>query len=224
MKRTLVALGGLVLVSVLTIGVALGAAGAQTQSGEGGALGNLTQANGTVSEANLSADVTVRSLGENVTRNVVQGVNASEPTVFVGPNVATGPNGSIDPNVTATNESVRINVTQEYVLGGEVSGFTGDAPASISAARNPSLNLTAGDLYAITWVNVDGREHNVVVTYRNGTIFAETNVVAETGAAQTLVFRVPEDPGTYYCIVHPIAMRGNITAAQPGATTTNASG
>lgn len=164
------------------------------------------QTNETVSAENLTdgGNVTIVNLGENVTINETQNVSPQEPVVFVGPNATSGD------NVTTTANGTQFNVSQQYYLGGVVPGWQGIAPESIDEAVNPTLNLTGGQLYAITWVNVDGAPHNVVIENAQGNDIAATPIVSEEGATQTLIFRAPNEDGEYYCEVHPQSMRGDL--------------
>lgn len=195
---------------LITVGAAagIGTAGAHASDDASFAVQEETdeqERNETVRAENLTdgGNATVVNLGENVTLDAVQDVSPQEPVVFVGPNATSGD------NVTTADDGVRFNVSQEYVLGGEVAGWQGVAPESVEGTTNPTLNLTAGQLYAVTWVNLGGQPHNVVIEDQEGEVLARTDVVSGEGAAQTLVFRAPEGDGTYYCEVHPRSMRGN---------------
>ena len=174
--------------------------------------------NATVPAENVTdgGNLTVVNQGENVSLDDVEQVSVQDPTVYVGPNVTVGPNNT------------SVNVSQTFVLGGETSGWQGLAPASIDGTVNPTLNMTAGQVYDVTWVNFDGAPHNVVIADQQGNVVAETPVISGEGAAQSLLFEAPPDAGTYYCVVHPSSMRGqivlemNVTAN--GTTSTNATG
>lgn len=208
MNHVIQRVAGLILVLVITVGTAVGVGvvDVNQRSDETTlAIQNATDANETISEENITGNVTIVNVGENVSVDAFENVTIEEPTVFIGPSVSEGP------NVTTGPEGMQINVTQEYVLGGRVSGWQGAAPDSIDGTVNPTLNLSAGQLYAITWVNLDGVPHNVAITNADGETVAATKIIAGQGTSQTLVFRVPDDPGTYYCEVHPNSMRGNIT-------------
>lgn len=205
----------LVMVLVLVTAGMAGAVAATTGAGTNAAQdGTDGEQNGTVSEENFTdgGNVTVVNTGENVTLDPVEGVTPQEPTVFLGPNATSGPNVTTGPNGT------RVNVSQTYVLGGKVAGWQGVAPDSINGTVNPTLNLSAGQMYAITWINIDAAPHNVAITNQQDETVASTEIVSEEGAAQTLVFRVPDEPGTYYCEVHPNSMRGEITVTMNATT------
>ncbi len=49
---------------------------------------------------------------------------------------------------------------QEYRLGGRVAGWQGQRPEEIAGQTNPTLSLQAGQMYAMTWENLDGVPHN----------------------------------------------------------------
>lgn len=190
------------------------------QTSSNTAAGELTEVTNTVQQGNISGEVSVVSAGPNVSVSAVQGIESVEPATFVGPNVVTESNATAEPNITATENGVRIRVAQHYIVGGEVSGWQGAAPESIAGTRNPTLALEGGELYAITWANLDGVPHNIVITNESGGTVAETPTTSENGAAQTLVFRVPEMAGTYYCVVHPVGMRAELQTDQSGQNET----
>lgn len=202
---------------LVTAGMAAGIATADLQTGrtlDQATDGTLAVQNDTAGEnetvrgENLTdtGNVTIVNLGENVTLGAIEGVSPQEPTVFVGPNATTGPNVTTGPNGT------QLNVSQTFILGGLTAGWEGVAPESINGTVNPMLNLTAGQLYAITWVNVDGAPHNVVIENQQGNEVAGTEVASGQGTTQTLVFRASSE-GTYYCVVHPSSMRGDVQLA-----------
>jgi hypothetical protein len=115
-------------------------------------------------------NVMIDNLGEEVSIDAVEalGVTPEEPTVYVGPGAQDGP------NATSTADGLTVNVSQEYVFGGLTTAWQGAAPTAIDGTDNPALNLTAGNLYAFTWSNLDGIEHNVAILNSTGATVAET--------------------------------------------------
>lgn len=111
-----------------------------------------------------------------------------------------------------------------FQLGGEVAGWQGRSPSSIEGQTNPTLELEAGTKYKITWENLDGAPHNVVIEDANGNNLVRTKLISEQGATQSVTFTASEKMAEYYCEAHPQSMRGNVsisgTAANGTETTT----
>jgi uncharacterized cupredoxin-like copper-binding protein len=108
---------------------------------------------------------------------------------------------------TETNNS---EVAQTFIFDGETSGWIAQSPSDIEGEENPTLELEAGKTYNFTWVNTDGRPHNVVITDGDGNNIVRTEVISGEGGTQSVEFTAPESGGTYYCEVHPGSMRGQI--------------
>ncbi len=58
--------------------------------------------------------------------------------------------------------------TQSFRFGGRVQAWQARAPQSISGQQNPTLQLQAGQLYEVTWENLDGQPHNFALQDSNG--------------------------------------------------------
>lgn len=106
----------------------------------------------------------------------------------------------------------------EITLDGQASGWVGRSPATISGVVNPSLGLTPGQTYRVTWTNRDGAAHNFVVADSGGTQVVRSDIVDEQGASQTVEFEVTSAMTEYFCEVHPSSMRGQIGASCEQAT------
>ncbi len=106
-----------------------------------------------------------------------------------------------------------------FELGGVTPGWEGRTPSSIEGETNPTLALEAGETYEITWENVDGQPHDIVILDANGEELVGTEIIEEQGATQTLEFEATEEMAEYYCSVHPSSMRGDVQigdAEDPG--------
>lgn len=103
---------------------------------------------------------------------------------------------------------------QTVRLGGETQGWVGQAPDAIADETNPTLELRAGTTYEITWENLDGAEHELIVTDENGEEVAASEESEEQGETVTMELDVEEGLAEYYCEYHPEAMRGQITVVQ----------
>lgn len=117
--------------------------------------------------------------------------------------------------VAITGTGVGITVAQDsprqIVLDGETPGWIGRAPSSIQGTTNPTLQLVAGQQYAIQWTNDDGEPHNVAIEDSDENNLVRSEIISEQGATQTVTFTASEEMNEYYCEVHPTTMRGSIS-------------
>jgi glucose/arabinose dehydrogenase len=106
--------------------------------------------------------------------------------------------------------------TESIELGGVTSGWVGRAPEEIAEEENPTLQLTEGQTYELTWENVDGLPHNVVIIDGDGNELERTEIVSGEGETQTLEFEASSEMAQYLCEVHPNTMRGSIEVGDGG--------
>jgi plastocyanin len=106
-------------------------------------------------------------------------------------------------------------------LGGEISGWQGQAPDGIAGTTNPTLDLDPGTTYRVVWENLDGRGHNFALLDGDGEVLQRTEVMNEQGATQTIEFTVSEAMAEYVCEPHISSMNGTI-AVGAGTTTATA--
>ena len=109
---------------------------------------------------------------------------------------------------------------EQIELGGETSGWIGRRPAEIEGKTNPTLPLTPGRTYELTWENVDGVPHNVAIYDENEAALVQTEILSEQGATQTVEFEATEAMTEYVCEVHPSTMRAPVDASEAGSTAT----
>ncbi|WP_458188568.1 plastocyanin/azurin family copper-binding protein [Haladaptatus sp. NG-WS-4] len=57
---------------------------------------------------------------------------------------------------------------QSFRFGGRVQAWEARAPQSISGQQNPPLELQTGQVYEVTWENLDGQPHNFQLQDENG--------------------------------------------------------
>jgi plastocyanin len=57
---------------------------------------------------------------------------------------------------------------ESFQFGGRVQGWQGRAPASIKGKKNPTLRLQTGQVYQVTWTNLDGQPHNFALRDSDG--------------------------------------------------------
>ncbi|MDL5363579.1 plastocyanin/azurin family copper-binding protein [Halalkalicoccus sp. NIPERK01] len=101
--------------------------------------------------------------------------------------------------------------TRTIRLGGATDGWQGQEPSDIADQTNPSLALQAGTTYELTWENLDGAEHELIIEDAEGTELEASDSSEEQGETVTLTFDAAEGMAAYYCEYHPEAMRGEIT-------------
>ncbi len=109
-----------------------------------------------------------------------------------------------------------------FQFGGQLSGWVGRAPEPIAGKTNPTIQVTAGKQYVISWENVDGEPHNVAIADGKGNVMKETGVVSQKGAVQTLEFTAKPKMATYFSQLNKETMRGKIVVKQPTTTATTA--
>jgi plastocyanin len=159
-------------------------------------------------------------------RNLQLLLNRSgEANVTAGNVTVTGnlPNATNEMNTTNETDVVRKNATEvtnvtTIKLGARISGWQGMSPEPINGTVNPTLNLTAGENYTVTWVNLDGAPHNFVLLNSRGGVVLRTQIMSDEGATQSVTFTVTEAMDTYLCEVHPSSMVGNVTALPENST------
>ena len=108
---------------------------------------------------------------------------------------------------------------QEIQLVGRVEGWEGVAPSDIEGQTNPTLTLTPGQDYTVTWENGDGARHNFAIRDANGDNIVSSEFMSEQGATQTVQFTASEEMAQYVCEVHPSSMVGEVQM-DTGTTTT----
>lgn len=95
-------------------------------------------------------------------------------------------------------------------LGAEKSGWIGKFPDEISGRTNPTLRLHPGSTYALTWQNLDGNYHKLVITDTDGNTLHDTGSTKRKGERQTLAFQVVPEMATYHDAYYPETARGEI--------------
>lgn len=112
-----------------------------------------------------------------------------------------------------TDESVDAEAwadVEEIVLDGETAAWIGVEPEPIADEENPTLGLTEGQEYDITWENVDGQPHNIQLLDENEEVLEGTDIIEEQGETQTLTFEATAEMVEYICEVHPTTMVGAV--------------
>ena len=115
---------------------------------------------------------------------------------------------------TGTAETETATPAESFVLGGEQSGWQGQEPQAIAGETNPTLSMEAGTTYEITWENLDGTEHELIIETESGEQLAATESASEQGATRSLTFEATTEAASYYCEYHPESMRGDVSVSE----------
>ncbi|WP_211334039.1 cupredoxin domain-containing protein [Halopiger aswanensis] len=101
----------------------------------------------------------------------------------------------------------------EIMLEGSTQAWTGVEPEAIADEENPTLTLTEGESYDITFENADGAQHNLVIWDDSEETVDdyETDMVSEEGESATLeIDEVTDEMAQYVCEPHSSTMVGDI--------------
>lgn len=99
---------------------------------------------------------------------------------------------------------------REFALGAEVSGWRGRRPEAMDGDINPTLNLIPNEPTKLTWRNLDGEEHKLVVEDSTGETMVESPETSSQGETVTMTFEAVRGMTTYRCTYHPVRMRGKL--------------
>jgi len=120
-------------------------------------------------------------------------------------------NASFETGSSASSDPTTIQ------LGGEISGWVGQAPSSIDGTTNPTLTLQAGETYRIEWENLDGSPHNLQILDHDDTQYeghivggVDTSLLSTQGETQSVEFTATEEMVRYQCRPHRSSMHGDI--------------
>ncbi|QLG64192.1 cupredoxin domain-containing protein [Halorarum salinum] len=97
-----------------------------------------------------------------------------------------------------------------YEFNGVTEAWMGVSPSEIEGEENPTLQLTAGEEYEVTWTNGDGVAHDFTIQDSDGNNLEQTDLISEEGQSATLTFTASEEMTTYICTVHPNTMVGDL--------------
>ncbi|WP_423745044.1 hypothetical protein V5735_03175 (plasmid) [Haladaptatus sp. SPP-AMP-3] len=72
--------------------------------------------------------------------------------------------------VTAIGSAQRTDDShaEAFRFGGRVQGWRGREPNAIEGQANPTLRLHTGEVYRVTWTNLDGQPHNFALRNSDG--------------------------------------------------------
>ncbi|MFC7240659.1 plastocyanin/azurin family copper-binding protein [Saliphagus sp. GCM10025317] len=105
----------------------------------------------------------------------------------------------------------------EFVFEARTSHFTGLEPSAIADERNPTLSLTEGERYTITWHNADGHVHNVEIRDENEDVVQDYRTEPTDAESQSLTFEATADAAAYVCDLHASwGQRGSIDVVSDG--------
>jgi hypothetical protein len=189
-RRTALKYSAATLVGALTtVAGCMGGGGGNDGGGGNGGGNGTTEQTGQPTEAGTAAATPAKTTtGATTTRGGTAGPTMG--TTGIGPPTA-GP-------------------AQAIKLGGKVAGWQGRAPAAIQGETNPTLTLQPGTTYRLTWVNLDGAEHELIIEDSNGKELVASKSSSKKGATRTVTFQAAKQMAQYYCEYHPQSMRGDI--------------
>ncbi|ELZ12946.1 blue (type 1) copper domain-containing protein [Natrinema thermotolerans DSM 11552] len=146
-----------------------------------------------------------RSRDDVSRRGVLRGTAAIAGTAAAG--TAGAYRDEIDFRLPATQND---GAGRTLSLLGIVGGWVGVAPAEIDGRSNPPLRLIEGEDHEIVWTNGDGSRHNFTLEDEDGNVIEATDFVEEQGESTSLTVTAEEGMAGYYCVPHPVQMRGPI--------------
>lgn len=105
---------------------------------------------------------------------------------------------------------------EEIVLDGQTPGWIGIEPPVVEGEENPTLLLSAGEAYAISWEEGDGMPHNIELRDENDEVVDgyRTEIVDHPGPDQVIEFTATPELAYYVCEPHEAAMRGDIVVEE----------
>jgi hypothetical protein len=99
---------------------------------------------------------------------------------------------------------------EEIRLGAKQSGWIGRKPQSIADEKNPTLSLKAGQKYKLTWENLDGMEHELLVVDDSNEKLVKSDDAKKKGEKVTVTFTASKKMSRYFCEYHPQTMKGQV--------------
>lgn len=108
----------------------------------------------------------------------------------------------------------------EIHLEGETEAWLGVEPGPIDGEENPTLVLFEGQDYTISFENIDGAQHNLVLRDDSGEVVEdyETDMTEEEGDEASLDFEATAELAEYICQPHEDTMHGEIQIEEDGET------
>lgn len=120
---------------------------------------------------------------------------------------------------------------RNIILGARVGHWLGLAPKAIEGGRNPTLGFLPTERYKVTWINLDGEEHEFQIIGQkngeNGQVLYRTGSSSTQGETRSFTFKPTDRIRRYRCRYHPESMNGNIDRSGQfggGGTFTGTSG
>lgn len=129
-----------------------------------------------------------------------QGVTSRRHLLFVSGGLLVGsalttPAGAADSN--------------HYELGALTSHWGGEEPSEIEGEENPTLTLTPGEEYTVTWHNRDGNYHKLLIRDEDRNVLENTDGNGEEGSTESVTFVATDEMHDYQCEPH-FSMNGDI--------------
>lgn len=112
--------------------------------------------------------------------------------------------------------------SNHYVIGAQTSHWAGEEPSDIAGEENPTLSMTVGEEYTVTWHNRDGNYHKLLIRNEDNEVLARSPGNNEQGGTEAVTFVVTEEMDNYQCEPH-FSMNGDIDTQGSSSSTPTAS-
>lgn len=124
--------------------------------------------------------------------------------------VTTGLAGCIKVDTSINEPPFGPDETARYRLGATTAAWRGLEPPFIAQLRNPTFEFVPGQQVELTWVNLDGNRHRLLIEDSTGNVLAATEATSTEGATRTLTFEARQEMVEYVCEFYPAQMRGTL--------------
>lgn len=108
-----------------------------------------------------------------------------------------------------------------YVLGAKTSHWAGEEPSEIAGQENPTLRMTVGEEYTITWHNRDGNYHRLLIRDENSEVLERSPGNNEEGGTESVTFVATDEMDNYQCEPH-FPMNGDLETGGDSSSTATA--
>lgn len=108
--------------------------------------------------------------------------------------------------------------SNHYELGARTSHWEGEEPSDVEGVENPTLSMTPGEEYTVTWHNRDGNYHKLLIRDEDSNVLESTSGNNEQGGTESVTFVATAEMDNYQCEPH-YPMRGDIETGEDSTTT-----
>lgn len=97
-----------------------------------------------------------------------------------------------------------------YTLGAKTTGWRGIEPKEVRNELNPILTFRPGASIRLRWTTLDSARHKIVFENSRGETLYESKELSRHGETRTMTFEATQELTTYFCLYHPVQMRGEV--------------